>query len=661
MIGQFGVGFYSVLLVADKVAVVSKNDKDPKQMIWQSDASATYTLLEDPRGITLTRGTQIILKLKDNAKRFLDDDELEKAIKKYFEHDNNSIYLVKHETKEVPDEKSSHDIDSAKHENNNGENVGKTEELNDDSQKEPKTEQKTKKIEVEKEVLVSQQLKPIWKRDPKDISEEEYNTFYKTLTKDHQNPAAFLHLKKAESITAVDFSAILYIPSRPPFNAFSSAKNTDDNIKLHVRGVFVTSKLENFLPKHLSFIRGIVDSDDLPLNISRDMLQNNDDLRLVQKKIITKSFEMIENLSKDSKKYKEFYQSYGSHLKMEIIEEERYRSKLAKLLRYQSSTSKGELVSLDEYIERLNETDKSKKLIYFLAGSSIKEVERSPFLEKLNELKKEVLFLVNAEDEHCIQALNEYNDFKFQSIAKDGLKLDEEDSEDFKKKIEEEFKPLTDWLKKSLSKDVENVVISQRLTKSPCAVVASQWGWTGNMERVISAQTNSNDPMMAFFAMQKKIFEINPKNALIKELLKRVNDGQDLKNLRPIAKSLYDSTLVWSGYAVKDTKVFANNIDNVIRRVLGIEAEILEEEPEDAEVDKGTNNFDDFGNEKSDDEIEVSSEKKSENVHEEVKEQPEKEFAKNNPAENLSSESAAAPNSNASDSSDINKIQKDEL
>jgi heat shock protein beta len=579
-IGQFGVGFYSVLLVADQVMVISKNDADKKQWIWESDASASFSLAEDPRGNTLKRGTQIVLKLKPKASRFLEDNALEKVMKQYFEHDANNIYLVKHVEEEVPiTEESSEKMEEEKKKKDDVE-IDETEELKEyeDEEKKPKT----KKVAVEKLELISQKQKPIWKRDPSELKAEDYNALYHTLTKEKADPLEYIHVKAEGDL---DFRSILFIPKRPPFHAFAAAKGVESLIKLHVRGVFVTAKLDDFLPKYLSFVRGIIDSDDLPLNISRDMLQSNDGLRTVQKKIVSKVLEMIDNLSKDEEKYKEFFDAYGSHLKLEVIDNERYRNKISKLLRYESSNSNGKYVSLSQYLEnaKANEKHGKKKTIYFLSGSSKAEIEKSPFLEKLKSVNFEVLYLTDTVDEHCIQVLREFDDWKFQSIAKDGLDLDDESDEAAKKAFEEEFKPLSDYMGKVLKDDVEKVVISTHLSNSPSAVVANQFGWTGNMERVMMSQTNSkDDPMMAFFAMQKKIFEINPKNELIKGMLERAKVVSSEKKpdpyLRISIKALYDATMIWSGYNVKDTKRFARSIDSLARKALGIN-DVLEPEP----------------------------------------------------------------------------------
>ncbi len=576
-IGQFGVGFYSVLLVADQVMVISKNDNDSKQWIWETDASASYNLAEDPRGVTLKRGTQIVLKLKPKSTKFLEDGELETVLRKYFEYDSNAIYLVKHDEEEVPISDSEADKKEEKKEEEKKDDVEieEAEELKDGEKKDEKP--KTKKVPVEKALLISQHQKPVWKRDPAELKASDYNEFYKVLSKEKTDPLTYIHVKAEGDL---DFRAILYIPKRPPFNAFSATKKTESLIKLHVRGVFVTAKLDDFLPKYLSFVTGIIDSDDLPLNISRDMLQSNDGLRSVQKKLISKIFEMIENLSKDDDKYKEFFSAYGSHLKLEIIENDRYRAKIAKLLRYETSTSAGKLVGLKDYIEhaQANEKHAKQKKIYFLAGSTKDEIERSPFLEKLKANNIEVLYLLDTVDEHTLQALREFDDWQFQSIAKEGLKLDDDDEATLKAS-EEEFKPLTEFMSKALKADVEKVVISSRLTDSPCAVVANQFGWTGSMERVIMSQTNSkDDPMMAFFAMQKKIFEINPKNPLIKGMLEKAKAEKVEPNLKTAVKALFDATLVWSGYTVKNTKSFATNIDRLARMVLDITQE--PEEPE---------------------------------------------------------------------------------
>lgn len=597
-IGQFGVGFYSVLLVADKVMVISKNDADSKQWIWETDSSASYRLAEDPRGNTLKRGTQIVLKLKPKANRFLDDSELEKVLRKYFEYDSNAIYLVNHTEEEVP--LTEEEVAKESEEKKEGDEPKKDveldepEELKEGEEAKKDEKPKTKKVPVEKAMLVSQHQQPIWKREAADLKPADYNDFYKVLTKEKSDPLTYIHVKAEGDL---DFRSILYIPKKAPFNAFSVQKNSESFIKLHVRGVFITAKLDDFLPKYLNFVKGVIDSDDLPLNVSRDMLQSNDGLRSVQKKIVSKIFEMIENLAKDDGKYKEFFSSYGSHLKLEVIENEQYRTKIAKLLRYETSTSSGKLVGLKEYIERAeaNEKQAKKKVIYFLAGSSKSQLEKSPYLEKLKSAGIEVLYLLDTVDEHTLQALREFDDWKFQSIAKEGLDIDDED-EATRKATEEEYKPLTEFMGKSLKSQVEKVIISSRLTESPCAVVASQFGWTGSMERVIMSQSNSkDDPMLSFFAGQKKIFEINPKNEIIKKLLEKAKNQTEEKPdaaLRVATKSLFNAYKVLAGYSVDKPEAFARDIHNLSLLALGLP---LQEEP--AEDEKADDNpFANFGN-----------------------------------------------------------------
>lgn len=602
-----------MLLVADEVTVISKNDDDKDQWIWMwremgkgdgGEEAASYSIAKDPRGASLGRGTQVIIKLKDESKRFLDENELEIILKRFFEHDSNDIRLIKHEEQEVEDETANTDEKDADSDEKKEDEAVDVEEESDEAVE--NKEKVMKKITVEKEVLISQSKKPIWRRSPMEVSADDYNAFYKTLMKESSNPLGHIHVI-AEGMSSVEFRSILFVPERPPFSPFANNREKDlgNRIKLHVRGVFVTAKLEDFIPKHLGFVCGIIDSDDLPLNISRDILQNNGPLRSIQKKVIAKVFEMIENLAKDPAKFKKFNDAYGGHLKMEIIEDERYRAKLSKFLRYRTSKTKSdELVSLQQYIENLPESVKKNKMIYYMAGSSYDEVNRSPFMERLREKDIEVLYLIDPVDEHTIQALREFEDFKFQNIAKDGLKLDADEEkamEEELKALGEEFKPLTEWIaKKALPKDVEKVVLSTRLTKSPCAIVASEWGWSGNMERVIMAQANTkDDPMLGLFAMQKKIFEINPKNEIIRELMSKVKSAEEAKDesqlieLRTTVKALYDSTLIWSGYSVKNTKAFARSIQSLTRKVLGLDEDpTAAKEAEEDEKSSEKNPFD---------------------------------------------------------------------
>lgn len=553
LIGQFGVGFYSAFLVANQVAVASKSDKDPKQHLWISNAdSGDYKILEDPRGGSMKRGTEIVLKLKDEHAKFLDQDEVKKAMETYASFYPYPIFLeitktVTEEVEEPKDETESKDKDEAAVEDETTE----------------KKEKKTIEKVVKEEVQVNSN-KPLWMRDPKEVTPEEYAQLYKTLFKSTDEPLTHIQFKAEGD---VDFRGLIYIPKKAHnFGFTGTEKDQKATIHLYVRRAFITDKIDDFLPSFLSFVKAVVDSDDLSLNISRESLQNNSVLRTIKAKVLSKVFEAIKKLSEsDAKKYKEFFDAYGYALKLELANQDKYKSKIAPLLRYQSSKSNGELISLDDYISRKKENQKN---IYYLAGTSVEEIEKSPFIEKLKAADFELLYMVDPVDEHTIRNLAKYDDFEFQNAATEGLKLPGE-SEDEMKTLNEEFKPLMDFIKNSLSEDVEKVVLSTRLVHSPCAVVATQHGWTGNMERVIMAQASAKDnPMLSFFAMQKKVFEINPKHDLVVKLLAKVKENPKSKSAREVVSVMFDSSLVQSGYTLKNTKRFSSTIERLSSSVL---------------------------------------------------------------------------------------------
>lgn len=556
LIGQFGVGFYSAFLVANQVAVASKSDKDPKQHLWISNAdSGDYTILEDPRGTTMKRGTEIVLKLKDEHSKFLDQDDVKKAMETYASFYPYPIFLEI--TKTVTEE-----IEETKDETESSETKDKDEAAVEDENTEKKEKKTIEKL-VKEEVQVNSN-KPLWMRDPKEVSAEEHTEFYKAVFKTTDEPLTYIQFKAEGD---VDFRGLIYIPKKAPNFGFSNnEKDQKATIHLYVRRAFITDKIDEFLPSFLHFVKAIVDSDDLSLNISRESLQNNSVLRTIKAKVLSKVFEAIKKLAdSDAKKYKEFFDAYGYSLKLELANQDKYKSKIAPLLRYQSSKSKGELISLDDYISRKKENQKN---IYYIAGTSVEEIEKSPFIEKLKDADYEFLYMIDPVDEHTIRNLAKYEDFEFQNAATEGLKLPGE-SEDDMKSLNEEFKPLMDFIKEHLSEDVEKVVLSTRLVHSPCAVVATQNGWTGNMERVIMAQASAKDnPMLAYFAMQKKVFEINPKHELVSKLLAKVKDNPKSKSAREVVSVMFDSSLVQSGYTLKNTKRFSSAIEHLSANML---------------------------------------------------------------------------------------------
>ncbi|VDN03017.1 unnamed protein product [Thelazia callipaeda] len=571
MIGQFGVGFYSTYLVADRVVVISKHNDDV-QYIWKSDSSS-YDIAKDPRGTTLKRGTQVTLHLKEEAYDFLEPDTLKRLVEKYSQFINYSILLwqSKTETVEEPVEEEIKEVSE-----------GKTDDA-DGKVEDEKTEPKTKKVEKTtwdwKEV---NNVKPIWMRKSDDVEPEEYDRFYKAIAKDTENPLAHVHFV-AEG--EVGFKSILYVPRRSPFDMFQNYGKGTDSIKLYVRRVFITDDFHDMMPKYLSFVRGIVDSDDLPLNVSRETLQQHKLLKaslfqVIKKKLVRKVLDMIKKMKPSD--FEDFWKEYSTNIKLGIMEDPSNRTRLSKLLLFHSSNSKNKMTSLADYVSRMKD---KQEMIFYVAGSSREEVESSPFVERLLKKGYEVLYLVEAVDEYAIQAMPEFDGKKFQNVAKEGLKIDDDEkSKEIEEKLEKQFEPLTTWLKEVPLKDkIEKAVISQRLIKSPCALIASSYGWSGNMERIMRSQPHSKsyDPTQEFYANQKKIFEINPRHPVIKELLRRVEFGDNDKRASETALLLFETATLRSGYILNDQAAFAERVEQVLRRTMNVSAdEPVEEEPE---------------------------------------------------------------------------------
>ncbi|XP_059366877.1 endoplasmin-like [Carassius carassius] len=571
LIGQFGVGFYSAFLVADKVIVTSKHNNDT-QHIWESDSNE-FSVINDPRGDTLGRGTTITLVMKEEASDYLELETIKNLVKKYSQFINFPIYVwsSKTETVEEPIEEE----EAAETEKEEAaEDEAEVEEEDEDKDK-PKTK-KVEKTVWDWELM--NDIKPIWQRPAKEVEEDEYKAFYKTFSRDNDEPISHIHFTAEGEVT---FKSILFIPASAPrglFDEYGTKKN--DFIKLFVRRVFITDDFHDMMPKYLNFIKGVVDSDDLPLNVSRETLQQHKLLKVIRKKLVRKTLDMIKKIAEEQYNDK-FWKEFGTNIKLGVIEDHSNRTRLAKLLRFQTSHSDTTPSSLEQYVERMKE---KQDKIYFMAGTSRKEAESSPFVERLLKKGYEVIYLTEPVDEYCIQALPEFDGKRFQNVAKEGVKFDESDKAKEKREaLEKEFEPLTTWMKeKSLKDNIEKAILSQRLTKSPCALVASQYGWSGNMERIMKAQAyqTGKDISTNYYASQKTL-EINPKHPLIREMLKRVTDDAEDKTAADLAVVLFETATLRSGYQLADTKAYGERIERMLRLSMNIDLdEQVEEEPE---------------------------------------------------------------------------------
>merc|ERR1712013_973934 len=617
LIGQFGVGFYSVFLVADKVSVTSKCNDDPVQHVWESSADASFTVVDDPRGNTLGRGSRVTLHLKEDAHDYLSEDKLKETAKKYSQFIQFPIYVkVKKEVDAETEEDDDDDKDDEEEEKKDDV------ETKDDDEKEEEEEKKPKKKTVYEWEQVNTQ-KAIWLRAKEDVTEEEYNEFYKGISKDYLDPLAYTHFNAEGEI---EFKSILFLPKKAPFDMMDNYWTKKSEVKLYVRRVLVAEKFEDLLPRYLGFVRGVVDSDDLPLNVSREQLQQDKIMKVISKKLVRKVLELMKKLAKEEdsgededeekddeeekkdKKDEEstwakFYKEFNKNLKMGCYEDDSNRSKISKLLRFVTTKSEDKEISLDKYLDRMQESQES---IYYMSGDNMEVMKKAPSLQVFKKKDIEVLMLADHLDEPCIQKLADYEGKKFVSIQKADVKLDETEEEKKKfSKMKDMYKPLTDWWKDKLTdltekgamKDagvkIEKVELSKRLTESPVVVVTSQFGYSAQQEKIMKAQAFQNKDQIGMMSGRKTL-EVNANHPVVVDLLSKIKDDKENAAALDTAQVLFQTALIESGYDIADPTALVNRVYRLMSKELGVdpdapqkEVEVPEDDEEEAEEEEG--------------------------------------------------------------------------
>jgi molecular chaperone HtpG len=578
MIGQFGVGFYSAFLVADKVTVISKNNLD-EQYIWESEAGGHFTVTKDTVNEPLGRGTLIILNLKEEQEEFLNERSIKDLVKKHSQFIQYPINLLVTKEKEVDDEEEDKGEKKDENEKKTEEtNEPKIEDVSDEEDdKGEKKDKKKKKVETKEWELLNKN-KPIWLKKPEEITDKtEYASFYKSLTNDWEEHLAVKHFHVEGQL---EFKSIIYVPKRAPFDLFESKKKMN-NIKLYVRRVFIMDNCEDLIPEWLNFVKGLVDSDDLPLNISRETLQQNKVLKLIKKTLVKKCVELFFEISENKEDWEKFYEQFGRNLKYGVHEDSGNRDKLSELLQYHSTKTGDKMTTLKEYISRCKE---GQDKIYYITGENRKSLENSPFVEGAKKKGVEVLFMTEAIDEYMMQQLKEFDKHKFVCISKGNVDFgDTEEEKQQKEKLAEQMKVVCETIKETLGEKVEKVETSTRVVNSPCCIVTGEFGWSANMERIMKAQALRNNQMSTYM-VSKKTLEINPTHPIVEKLREKIVENKNDKTIKDLIWLLFDTALLSSGFSLDEPSGFANRIYRMIKLGLALkdtegEEEVNEELP----------------------------------------------------------------------------------
>jgi len=647
LIGQFGVGFYSSFLVADEVIVISKSNNDTVQHVWSSTADGQFTVAPDPRGNTLGRGTQVILKLKEDAQEYLDTHQVERIVSRYSMFQTHPIKLLDTKTEQKPvvyDELTDEEREALEDDDDIS--------VEDEDEEEEKEE--FEDVEVTYWKTINEQ-KPLWLRPAPSVEEEEYQAFYKSFTKTEDEYLSKVHFKAEGQI---EFSSLLFIPKKAPYGLYDNYYTNPSKLSLYVRRVLVADEFEDFLPRYLGFVKGLVDSNDLPLNVNREQLQKNKIMKVISKKLTRKALDMMHKMAEaeegddedededdefddldkpeategdeegekddDDEEvdtpslYSEFWEEFGMSVKLGVIEDTKNRKKLMQLLRFKSSRSPEKPISLQSYVDNMPEKQKN---IYYISAGSMEEAKSSPFMERVLAKGFEVLYFVDNLDEYL--NLADYEDYPLQSVTKEGLDLGEgQAAADWLSEKEEQFSSFIDWLKNLYGSKVNKVSLSNRLEDTPMIIPTTKHGQTANMARIQSGQTMTKNTR----STAMKVVEVNFRHPVIKALKDKVDaleEDEEDKQLEDYANMLYDVALVNSGFLMSPEEVtlFSERLQKMVRSGLEVaddaEVDPLPEFAEDEEEEEEDED-DDEDEEEEEEELEDEAESEEVGGHDEL-------------------------------------------